>query len=104
VAPSRVQGQSSSTGGWPGFLSPILRTNFTCEFDLQGSSESSTDEPQARELLVFAERSLGRLDRSFRIEQFRPADLTLQEWEQRGVLRAGSTSTQSNGGTSPTDR
>lgn len=105
IAPSQTQGQSSSTGDWPGFLSPILRTNFTREFDLQGSSESSTDEPsQAREILVLAEQSLGQQDRSFRIEHFRPADLTLQDWEQRGVLRAGSTSTQSNGGTSPRHR
>ena len=104
MAPAKNQGQSSSRGDWPGFLSPILRTSFTCEFDLHGSSESSTDEPsQAREILVFAEQSLGKQDRSFRIEHFRPADLTLQDWEQRGVLRAGSTSTQS-GGTPPRDR
>lgn len=105
MAPAKNQGQSSSTGDWPGFLSPVIRTNFTCEFDLQGSSEGSTDEPsQAREISVFAEQRLGKQDRSFRIEHFRPADLTLQDWQQRGVLRAGSTSTQSNGGTSPRDQ
>jgi hypothetical protein len=50
---------------------------------------------------VFAEQSVGQQQRDFRIEHFRPAEFSLQAWEQRGVLRAESTRTQSNGGTSP---
>jgi hypothetical protein len=89
LTPSKTQGDSSSTGSWPAFLSPILRADFSCEFDLAGSPGSPSGElPTGLEVLVFGEQSLGRQERSFRIEHFRPADLTLQAWEQHGVLRA----------------
>ena len=39
-------------------------------------------------MLVFAEQSLGAVVRTFHIEHFRTAELTLQAWEQRGLLLA----------------
>ena len=102
IMPSQSQGDSSSAGSWPAFLSPIARTIYQCEFILpEAAEESAGASAQGREILVFAEQSLGREQRGFRIEHFRPAELGLQTWEQRGVLRAESTDTQSNGGTSP---
>ena len=55
-------------------------------------------------MLVFAEQSLGAAVREFRIDHFRPAELSLQAWEQRGVLKAEPTATQSTGGTLPKTR
>jgi hypothetical protein len=102
IMPSRSQGDSASAGSWPAFLSPIARTNYQCEFELPGATGDSTAESTRKvEILVFAEQSVGREQRAFRIEHFRPAEFGLQGWEQRGVLRAESTGTQSNGGTSP---
>lgn len=102
IMPSQSQGDSSSAGSWPAFLSPIDRTNYQCEFILpEAAEESAGASARGREILVFAERSLGQEQRDFRIEHFRPAEFGLQTWEQRGVLRAESTGTQSNGGTSP---
>ena len=46
------------------------------------------DPTQGQEMLVFAEQSLGAVVRTFHIEHFRPAELTLQAWEQRGLLLA----------------
>jgi hypothetical protein len=97
----QCQGQSPRAGSWPGFLSPILNVGFTCDFTPAPNSDPSGDPTRGQELLVFAEQSLGAAVRTFRIEHFRPAELSLQEWEQRGVLKAESTGTQSNGGTSP---
>ena len=94
-------GQSPSPGKWPGFLSPILKTGFACEFAPAMGSDWYGDPSRGQELLVFAERSLGAVVRTFRIEHFRLADLSLQAWEQRGVLKAESTSTHSNGATVP---
>lgn len=83
------QGQSSSAGGWPALLSPILRTNYRCEFSPPATgSDSSGDPTQGQEMLVFAEQSLGAVVRTFHIEHFRPAELTLQAWEQRGLMLA----------------
>jgi hypothetical protein len=102
IMPSQSQGDSSSAGSWPAFLSPIAKTNYQCEFILpEASEESAGASTRGREILVFAEQSLGGEVRTFRIEHFRPAVFSLQAWEQRGVLRAESTGTQSNGGTSP---
>jgi hypothetical protein len=98
----QCQGQSSTAGSWPAFLSPILRTNYTCEFTPPPAGSDPPGEPaQGQELLVFAEQSLGAMVRTFRIEHFRPAELTLRAWEQRGVLKAESTGTQSTGETAP---
>jgi hypothetical protein len=98
----QCQGQSPSAGSWPAFLSPILRTNYLCEFALPvAAPDSSVESIQGLEVLVFAEQSVGQQQRDFRIEHFRPAEFSLQAWEQRGVLRAESASTQSNSGTSP---
>jgi hypothetical protein len=102
IMPSQSQGDSSSAGSWPAFLSPIAKTNYQCEFILPEATEDpAVQSTQGLEILVFAEQSLGREQRDFRIEHFRPAEFGLQTWEQRGVLRAESTGTQSNGGTSP---
>jgi len=102
IMPSQSQGDSSSAGSWPAFLSPIARTNYQCEFILPGAAEESAGaSAQGREILVFVEQSVGREQRDFRIEHFRPAEFGLQTWEQRGVLRAESTGTQSSGGASP---
>jgi hypothetical protein len=102
IMPSSSSGQPSSVGGWPSFLSPIVRSNYTFEFippaTRIGLSREPIDKP---DMLVFAEQSLGAAVRTFRIEHFRPTEFTLQAWEQRGALRAESTATQSNGGTSP---
>jgi len=88
ILPSRSQGDTSSAGSWPAFLSPILKTNYLCEFALSDSaSDSSASSIQGREILVFAEQSVGREQRDFRIEHFRPADFGFQAWQQRGVLR-----------------
>jgi hypothetical protein len=82
-------GQSSRAGAWPAFLSPILKNSFMCEFSPPSvASGSSGDPAQGQDLLVFTEESLGAAVRTLRIEHFRPADLTLQAWEQRGALRA----------------
>ncbi len=88
IPPSRTQGDTSSAGSWPAFLSPILRTYYQCEFPLPGPSDSPVESIQGLEVLVFAEQSIGQQQRAFRIEHFRPAELGLQTWEQRGVLRA----------------
>ena len=102
IKPSQSQGDTSSAGSWPAFLSPIARTNYQCEFILpESAADSAAESIQGREILVFAEQSVGREQRDFRIEHFRPAEFSLQAWEQRGVLRAESTGTQSNGGTVP---
>jgi hypothetical protein len=96
------QGQTSSAGGWPAFLSPIVKTYSQSEFEAPASAEGLIDESTlGLELVVFAEQRLGAEVRDFRIEHFRPAEFSLRAWEQRGVLRAESTGTQSNGGTSP---
>jgi hypothetical protein len=102
IMPSQSQGDSSSAGSWPAFLSPIAKTNYQCEFIVPDAAEESPGASvRGREILVFAEQSLGREQRGFRIEHFRPAEFGLQAWEQRGVLSTESTGTQSNGGTSP---
>jgi hypothetical protein len=88
LVPSRTQGDTASAGSWPAFLSPILRTYYQCEFTLPGTAaDAAAESTQGLEILVFAEQSVGREQRSFRIEHFRPADFGLQAWEQRGVLR-----------------
>ncbi|HVN20147.1 MAG TPA: hypothetical protein VMU05_15280 [Dongiaceae bacterium] len=105
ITPSQTRGDSSSAGSWPAFLSPILRTNFTCEFDLRGSAENSSGESSVgREMLVSVEQSMGKQERPFRIDHFRPAELTLQAWEQRGVLRAETTNAQSKDSSSAQSR
>jgi hypothetical protein len=82
-------GETYTQSGWPGFLSPILRTGFSFDFSPQVSTDVlASGSPQGREMLVFAEKSLGRQERDFRIEQFRTADLTLSAWQQRGALLA----------------
>jgi hypothetical protein len=96
----QCQGQSSSAGSWPAFLSPIIKSSVTCEFT-PPQTDSSADPAHGQELLVFAEESLGASVRTFRIEHFRPAQFGLQAWEERGVLKAESTGTQSNGRTLP---
>jgi hypothetical protein len=102
ILPSQNHGQDSSAGSWPAFLSPIVRINFQVEFPLPAAAgDSAAESTQGWEILAFAEQSVGRQQRDFRIEHFRPAEFGLQAWEQRGVLRAESTGTQSNGGTSP---
>ena len=88
IMPSQSQGDSSSAGSWPAFLSPIARTNYRCEFILPESApELSAASAQGREILVFVEQSLGREQRDFRIEHFRPAESGLHAWEERGVVR-----------------
>ncbi len=88
IMPSQSQGDSSSAGSWPAFLSPIARTNYQCEFILPEAAEAPAGaSAQGREILVFAEQSVGREQRGFRIDHFRPAEFSLQSWEQRGVLR-----------------
>ncbi len=88
LVPSRIQGDSSSAGSWPALLSPIVRTNLQVEFTLpETAQDPAAQSTQAREILVFAEQSVGREQRNFRIEHFRPADSSLQAWEQRGVVR-----------------
>ncbi len=83
IMPSQSQGDSSSAGSWPAFLSPITRTNYQCEFTLpEWAPDSSAASIQGREIMVFAEQSVGRQQRDFRIEHFRPAELSLQAWEQ----------------------
>jgi len=102
IMPSGTSGQPSSVGGWPSFLSPITRSNYTFEFippaTRIGLSREPIDKP---DMLVFSEQNLGAVVRAFRIEHLRPSEFTLQAWEQRGVLSAESTATQTNGGTSP---
>ena len=89
IIPQGTQGQSSGQGGWPSFLSPIVRSGFSYQFSPQASAEFLTaDPPRGRNMLVFAEESLGRQERPFRIEHFRPAELDLQAWKQRGALKA----------------
>jgi hypothetical protein len=81
-------------------LSPIIKSYLSCELTWQPNTEDPTGESTAiPDVLVLAEQSLGAQVRNFRIEHFRPADLTLQDWEQRGVLQAGPPNAQSNGGT-----
>ena len=88
LVPSRIQGDVASAGTWPAFLSPILRTYYQCEFTLPGTAQDAAAEStHGMEVLVFAEQSVGREQRGFRIEHFRPADFGLQTWEQRGALR-----------------
>lgn len=88
ITPSQTQGQDSSEGGWPGFLSPIVRTGYVCQFPQRGAAEDPAGNATAgREILVFAEEGLGKMERDFRIEHFRPAESSLQAWEQRGVVR-----------------
>jgi hypothetical protein len=102
IMPSGTSGQPSSVGGWPSFLSPITRSNYTLEFIPPATRIGLSREPIDRpDMLVFSEQNLGADVRSFHIAHFRPADLTLQAWDQRGALRAESTGAQSNGGTSP---
>jgi hypothetical protein len=79
-------GKSSSSGAWPSFLSPIVSTNWTSEFELPGVGPVG-ELPSGLQMVVFAEQSLGASVRTFHIEHFRPADLRLQDWEQRGVLK-----------------
>jgi hypothetical protein len=97
IAQSGGSGQSSSAGAWPAFLSPIVRTYWQSEFELPGVGLVG-ELPSGLEMTVFAEQNLGPAVRTFRIEHFRPADFSLQAWEQRGVVKAESTSTQSNSG------
>lgn len=89
IVPQSTTGDSNSQGNWPSFLSPVVRTMYICEFSPQVSAEFLQGEPPSdREMLVFVEEPLGRQERSFRIEHFRPADLSLSAWERRGGLRA----------------
>ena len=90
ITPSQCQGDSSSAGSWPGFLSPIVRTNYRCEFVPPEPTQDSGAGPNPRrEILVFAEQHAGRAQREFRIEHFRPAEFSLEAWEQRGAVRPG---------------
>jgi len=77
-------GQSSSAGGWPAFLSPIVRTYSTSEFELPGVGLAG-ELPSGLEMVIFAEQSLGASVRTFRVEHFRPSEFTSQAWEQRGL-------------------
>jgi hypothetical protein len=88
VVPTRSQGDSSNAGSWPAFLSPMVSTDYRCEFTLPEAVINEVDESTGGlEMLVYAEQSAGRQQRDFRIENFRPSDSGLQAWEQRGVLR-----------------
>jgi hypothetical protein len=82
IMPSQTYGDTSTAGSWPAFLSPIVRNNYRCEFPLPESAAAAS-----AEVLVFAERHLGRAQRDFRIEHFRPAESNLQAWEERGAVR-----------------
>jgi len=89
IIPQGSQGQSSSQGSWPSFLSPIIRTGFSYEFSPQASADFLAGEPpKDREMLVFAEEFLGKQERPFRIEHFRPFEFSLEAWQQRGALHA----------------
>jgi hypothetical protein len=101
IMPSSTGGQPSSAGSWPSFLSPIASTSSQIDFDLPGLEGLAGESTLGLEMVVFAEQSLGAEVRTFRIEHFRPGEFSLHAWEQRGVLRAESTGTQSTGGTVP---
>jgi hypothetical protein len=88
IIPQATQGESSRQGGWPSFLTPIGRTNFSYEFSPRASKDFFAGKTPRAEMLVFDEESIGLQERPFRIDHFRPAELGLQTWEQRGVLRA----------------
>ena len=88
MIPSQSEGDSSDAGSWPAFLSPMVRTDYRCEFTLPETVIKQVGESTGGlEMLVYAEQSAGRQQRDFRIERFRPADSGLQAWEQRGVVR-----------------
>jgi hypothetical protein len=80
-------GRASSAGAWPSFLSPMARGYSTSEFELPGLGLVG-ELPSGLEIIAIAEESRGASVRTFRIEHFRPAELTLQAWEQRGALTA----------------
>jgi len=74
------QGTAGQFGqsGWPAFLSPILRTDASFEFSPQVSvNVLASASPPGREMLIFDEEFRGREERSFRIDHFRPAELSL---------------------------
>ena len=96
-------GQHSSPGGWPSFLSPIVATYSTSEFELPGVGLVG-ELPAGLEMIVFAEQGLGPMVRDFHIDHFHPAELTLQALEQRGVLKAEPTGPESTAGTLPKTR
>jgi|SRR5215469_2928049 len=89
IIPQGTSGQTSSQSGWPAFTSPIITTNISYQFSPDVSAQFLAGEPpRDREMVVYVEESLGRQERPFRIEHFRPGDLSLEAWQQRGVLTA----------------
>jgi len=89
MIPSQSQGDSSNAGSWPAFLSPMVRTDYRCEFTLPEAVINEVGESTGGlEMLVYAEQSAGQQQRDFRIEHFRPGEFGLQSWEQRGALRS----------------
>lgn len=102
MLPSQSQGETSTAGSWPAFLSPILKSSYQCEFQLPAvPGNSAAESSTGLELLVFSEETLGKVNRDFRIDHFRPAELDLRAWEQRGVVQADPTGAQSNNKISP---
>jgi len=88
MIPQGTSGQFSNQGGWPAFLRPILRTGASFEVSPQASADVlASGSPQGREMMTFDEEFLAREERSFRIDNFRPGELSLQVWEQRGELK-----------------
>jgi len=105
LLPSQAQGQNNTAGSWPALLSPIMKSSYHCEFQLPvAQGDSPGESVLGLELEVFSEKSLGTVDRDFRIAHFRPAELDLHAWEQRGVLPADSTAAQSNNEISPNSK
>ncbi len=100
IIQSGPQGQPARAGGWPPFLSPIVTTYSYIEFEAPASAEGLIDgSTSGLEMLVFAEQSLGAVTRDFRIDHVRAADLTLQAWEQRGVVKPEAAPAPSTGET-----
>ena len=83
IGQSGGSGQSHSVGGWPAFLSPIVRAYSHSEFELPGVGLVG-ELPSGLQMIVFAEQGSGPLVRTFRIEHFRAAEFG-QAWEQRGT-------------------
>jgi hypothetical protein len=94
IVQSGGSGQPSSAGGWPAFLSPIVRTYSNSEFELPGVGLVG-ELPSGLEIIVFAEQNVGTVVRTFCIERFRPAEFSLHAWELRGVLKDRQAATQS---------
>ena len=102
LLPSQTTGDNNTAGSWPALLSPIVKSSDHCEFQLPAVPRNSAGESgPGLELVVFSEKSLGTMNRDFRIAHFRPNELDLRAWEQRGVLRADSTGAQSDNEISP---